>query len=155
MATPGRPTLYKPENADLARKFCMLGATNDELATCFEVSRTTIDHWIDSFPDFAAGVKQGRDLADAAIVQKLYSRAMGCTVETKKYVLYRGELRELPVTLHYPPDVQACMFWLRNRRRRHWQENVRTPPDEGPPMSELAAASERARQAAEQAARHE
>ena len=50
MSTRGRPTLYKPENAELVRKFCMLGATNEDLARCFEVSRTTIDHWIDSIP---------------------------------------------------------------------------------------------------------
>ena len=53
MSTRGRPTLYKPENAELARKFCMLGATNEDLARCFEVSRSTIDHWIDTIPEFS------------------------------------------------------------------------------------------------------
>ena len=23
---------------------------------------------------------------------------------------------------HYPPNVQACIFWLRNRRRRTWSD---------------------------------
>ena len=69
--------------------------------------------------------RQGRDLADAAVIQKLYSRAMGFTKEIKKHVLYRGELREIPMTLYYPPDIQACFFWLRNRRRRDWQEKGR------------------------------
>ena len=32
----GRPILYKPENADIARLACMLGATNDTLADRFE-----------------------------------------------------------------------------------------------------------------------
>jgi len=73
----GRPTLYKPENGELARKFCMLGATNEELAGCFEVARSTIDQWLATIPEFAEGVRQGRDIADAAVVQKLYSRAMG------------------------------------------------------------------------------
>jgi transposase len=53
MSTRGRPTLYKAENAELARKFCMLGATNEDLAKCFEVSRSTIDHWIDTIAEFA------------------------------------------------------------------------------------------------------
>ena len=125
MSTRGRPTLYKPENAELARKFCMLGATNEDLARCFEVSRSTIDHWIDTIPEFADGIQEGRDLADAAVIQKLYSRAMGFTKEIKKHVLYRGELREIPMSLYYPPDIQACIFWLRNRRRRDWQEKGR------------------------------
>ena len=146
MSNRGRPTLYKPEYADLARKFCMLGATNDDLARCFEVSRRTIDHWIETIEEFAAGVRQGRDLADANVIQTLYSRAMGFTKELKRYVLHRGELREVPVTLYYPPETQACMFWLRNRRHRHWLEK-RKPPEEGPSTSELEAASERVRQA--------
>jgi len=152
MSTRGRPTLYKAENAELARKFCMLGATNEDLARCFEVSRSTIDHWIDTIPEFAEGTRRGRDLADAAVIQKLYSRAMGFTMEIKKHVLYRGELREIPMTLYYPPDIQACIFWLRNRRRRDWQEKGKAAQDDGPTISELEAASERVRLGATRAA---
>ena len=32
MAKRGRPTVFKPEYSDLAHKFCLLGATNDDLA---------------------------------------------------------------------------------------------------------------------------
>jgi len=32
------------------------------------------------------------------------------------------------MTLYYPPDIQACIFWLRNRRRRDWQEKGKAPP---------------------------
>ena len=116
----GRPTLYKPENGELARKFCMLGATNDELADCFEVAGSTIDEWIATIPEFAEGVRQGRDVADAAVVQKLYSRAMGYSYETKKVFIYRGQPVTVDHTVHCPPDIQACMFWLRNRRRQDW-----------------------------------
>ena len=37
----GRPTTYKPENAEIARHACMLGATNEALAERFEVCRRT------------------------------------------------------------------------------------------------------------------
>jgi hypothetical protein len=33
--------------------------------------------------------------------------------------------------VHYPPDTQACIFWLRNRRRQTWCEKVATEPEEG------------------------
>jgi hypothetical protein len=39
----GRPTLYKPEYAEQARKLCQLGATNPNLADFFNVSRRTTD----------------------------------------------------------------------------------------------------------------
>ncbi len=35
----GRPTLYRPEYPDLVRRLCLLGGTNAELASFFEVSR--------------------------------------------------------------------------------------------------------------------
>jgi hypothetical protein len=78
---------------------------------------------------------------------------MGFTKEIKKHVIYRGELREIPMTLYYPPDIQACIFWLRNRRRRDWQEKGKaTLRDDGPTISELEAASERVRLASATAA---
>ena len=139
MAGRGRPTLYKPENPELARKFCMLGATNDDLAGCFEVAGSTIDEWIATIPEFAEGVRQGRDVADAAVVQKLYSRAMGYSYETTKVLLYRGEPVPVPQTVYYPPDVRACIFWLRNRRRRDWLEKAE-PRREDEDTYDMAAA---------------
>ena len=53
MTQRGRPTLYRPEYPDLARRLCLLGGTNEELATFFEVSRSTIDEWLRVHPEFA------------------------------------------------------------------------------------------------------
>jgi len=124
MAGPGRPILYKAENGELARKFCLLGATNEDLAGLFDVAVRTIDNWIATIPEFAAAVQQGRDIADAAVVQSLHSRATGYSYETEKIFHYRGDVRKVLHTVHYPPDTTACMFWLRNRRRRHWLEKA-------------------------------
>ena len=111
-------------NGELARKFCMLGATNEDLADCFEVSRSTIDGWIAAIPEFAEGVRQGRAEADVAVVEKLYARAMGYSYETKKVLFCRGEPVTVPHTVHYPPDIRACIFWLRNRRPQYWLEKA-------------------------------
>ena len=147
MAGPGRPTLDKPEPPELARKFCLLGATNDDLAGLFEVARRTIDDWIATLPEFAEAVRQGRDVADAAVAQKLYSRAMGYSYPTKKVFLYRGGPVTVDHTVHHPPNIQACMFWLRNRRRRQWLEKAAPPHDDGPEWASELEAAERARYA--------
>jgi hypothetical protein len=146
MSGSGRPTLYRPEHDELARKFCLLGATNEDLAGLFDVAVRTIDNWLATIPAFAAAVKQGRDVADADVVQSLHSRATGYSYEAEKIFHYRGEAVKVPHTVHCPPDTTACMFWLRNRRGRHWLEKARPPQDEGPSLSELEAAAERARQ---------
>jgi hypothetical protein len=141
MSERGRPGSYRPENAELARKFCRLGATNQDLADCFEVSVGTIDYWIKTRSEFADGVRRGRVIADASVAQRLFSRAMGYTIETKKHVLYRGEPRELPDFIHYPPDVTACMFWLRNRRPQWWSERRTRLQENGLTVEELGEVS--------------
>jgi len=32
-----------------------------------------------------------------------------------------------PIVEHVPPDVTACIFWLKNRKRAEWRDK----PDEG------------------------
>ncbi len=54
-----RATHFNPDDFDLARKFCMLGATDDELARLLEVARETIDTWLAEVAEFAAAVKAG------------------------------------------------------------------------------------------------
>ena len=56
----GRPTVYKPKNAGIARNACRRGAINETLAERFEVCRRTIDNWIATIPEFSKAVRQGR-----------------------------------------------------------------------------------------------
>jgi hypothetical protein len=123
MNPDGRPTSYKPEYCELAHNYCLLGATKEDLATFFEVTRRTIDNWIATFPDFATAVREARVLADARIARSLYRRAAGYDHRVKRITECRGEEKTVTTELHYPPDTHACIFWLRNRRRRNW--NVR------------------------------
>jgi hypothetical protein len=146
MNGPGRPSLYKPEYADIAHNYCLLGATNDELADFFEVSARTLDDWLKAHPDFAQAVRNGRDAADASIARRLYQRAVGYDYDTQKIFVYRGEAVKVDHTVHLPPDVGACIFWLRNRRRRQWMERARPEPESELTFAELEEASERARQ---------
>ena len=46
MATAGRPTDSRPDMCEQAHNYCLLGATNDELAQFLDVSPRTIDRWI-------------------------------------------------------------------------------------------------------------
>ena len=73
----GRPTAYKPDFCEQARKQCLLGATNEELGEFFGVTRRTIDNWIACHPDFAAAVESGRVVADSKVASGLFARAIG------------------------------------------------------------------------------
>jgi hypothetical protein len=144
MANRGRPTLYKPDHVEQARKMCLLGATNQELADGFEVDRSTIDNWLKAHPEFAAAVYEGRDGADAEIAQKLFERARGCSYEATKVVVVKGEVVKVTYTVNLLPDVRACTFWLRNRRRRAWREERAGAKEETRAMVDIDALEEAA-----------
>jgi hypothetical protein len=140
----GRPTLYKPEYADQAHSYCLLGATNDELAGFFDVAPRTVDNWLSVHPEFATAVRNGRVAADAGIARRLYRRADGYDYVAEKLFLHRGEVVRADHKVHMPPDVQACIFWLRNRRRQDWAGRARPEPaDSGLTFEDLEEASRR------------
>jgi hypothetical protein len=118
----GRPSVYKPEYAEAACSLCAMGAINQTLAAQFEVSRSTIDRWIAAIPDFRHAVQQGREAADGAVVSALFARATGMERKMTRVFCHNGQ----PITVDYmvelPPDVRACMFWLRNRQPQQWRE---------------------------------
>jgi hypothetical protein len=121
--TGGRPTTYTPDNAEIARQACMLGATNEALAGRFEVCRRTIDNWIATIPEFSVAVRQGREVADERVVSALFARATGMEQKMTKVFCHRGQPVTANYTVQLPPDVRACIFWLRNRRPEQWREN--------------------------------
>ncbi|MBM3650483.1 MAG: helix-turn-helix domain-containing protein [Alphaproteobacteria bacterium] len=118
----GRPTRFEPEMCEQAHNYCLLGATNDELALFFAVSPSTVDRWIAERPEFGDAVRTGRIAADARVARGLYDRAVGYDRKVERQVVLDGAVKALTCIIHYPPNVQACIFWLRNRRRRSWSE---------------------------------
>ena len=143
----GRPTIYRAENAEIARNACMLGATNDALAERFEVSPRTVDSWIATIPEFSDAVRQGREVADEAVVSALFARATGTEQKMTRVFCHRGQPVTANYTVQLPPDVRACIFWLRNRRPQQWRENrlFVEEREEDDPWQVLSASSEQAR----------
>ena len=58
-------------------------------------------------------MKSGRVVADAKVARGLYVRAVGYDRKVEREVILGGELKPVTSTVHYPPNVQACIFWLR------------------------------------------
>lgn len=117
----GRPTKYKKEYVEQARKLCKLGATTQELADFFNVSGFTIDQWAIVHEEFSRAIKVGKSPADDRVEQSLYHRAMGYSHPETIVKVVSGELVKVEVMKHYPPDPMALNFWLRNRRPKDWR----------------------------------
>ena len=118
----GHPTSYKEEYNEQARKLCLLGATNKELADFFDVSESTIDNWKNEYPKFLGSIKDGKELADANIADSLYNRALGYSHADVHISNYQGDVTQTPIIKHYPPDTQAASHWLRNRQPQKWRD---------------------------------
>lgn len=126
----GRPTKYKPEYADLARKFCLLGANNKRLAELFEVAESTINKWLVDTPEFSEAVRAGREIADANVANSLYQRAIGyehVEDDIRTVAIGMGQGSEIVITptiKRYAPDTGAATMWLKNRQPQLWRDKV-------------------------------
>ena len=111
----GRPTDYKEEYNEQARKLCLLGATDAEMGDFFGVTEQTINNWKTAHPTFFESIKDGKEKADAEVAQSLYHRALGYSHPEDKIFCARSKVTTVPTIKHYPPDTAAAFIWLKNR----------------------------------------
>jgi hypothetical protein len=122
----GRPTNYRPQYAEQARKLCGRAAMVDaELADFFGVSISAIKAWKIRYPEFKTATAMGKQEADDRVVDALFHRAVGYSFDAEKIFPPRGRARkELRVAYreHLPPDTMAGRLWLLNRQPEMWRE---------------------------------
>ena len=100
-----RPSKYKEEFNEIARKLALLGLTDAEIGYHLGVDERTINNWKDKYPEFFQSLKDGKELADCEVVDSLYTKAKA-------------------------GDTTACIFWLKNRRSQNWRDRQDIPKDE-------------------------
>jgi hypothetical protein len=133
----GRPTDYRPEYAEQARKLCELGATDADIADFFKVSDRSIYRWAAKFPEFSQALKAGKAASDDRVERSLYHRAVGYTFDSEKVFQHQGGIIRAKTKEHVPPDTTACIFWLKNRRRDEWRDKVTLASDPEDPLTLL------------------
>ena len=101
-----RPSKFKPEYIEQAENYCLLGATDAELAKFFKVNVDTIYEWKKVHPEFSDATKTGKEVADQRVVNSLYQKACGYELNDR----------------HYPADTTAAIFWLKNRIPDDWKD---------------------------------
>lgn len=136
-AKVGRPTDYKPEYCDQAYKLCLLGFTDEQLSTFFEVAESTINKWKLDYPEFSESVRRGKDSADGDAAHGMFKRAVGCTVKEVTYEridsketlelssdgeMIRDAYKKKIVIKELPPETGASLNWLKNRQPAKWRD---------------------------------
>lgn len=120
----GAPTKYKTEYNEQVYKLCLLGAIDEELADFFDVCVATINNWKKESPEFLASIKKGKQIADAEVAEKLFQRAIGYSHDEEKIFCQDGKIIRADTIKHYPPEVIALLFWLKNRQPNNWREKT-------------------------------
>lgn len=130
-SSAGRPTLYREELVEAAYKLALLGMTNEEMASYFEVATSTFSLWMATHSSFSDAVKNGKAIADASVAESLYKSAMGLHVSTEDKLISDGEGGQEVVTLtkQVDPAVSAQIFWLKNRQPKLWKDRVEVKED--------------------------
>ncbi|NEJ15498.1 hypothetical protein GR211_22025 [Rhizobium leguminosarum] len=148
--TVGRPTSFQPEYVDQVERLCRTGAIDTDIAEFFNVAVSTVYEWKNAFPEFSEAIKRGKAKVDREVADKLIDRAMGAKFVVQKEVKLKSvsyvngkkdseEERVEVVDLHMeaPPDTQALIFFLKNRRPdlyRERQEVEHSANKEAPPV---------------------
>jgi hypothetical protein len=113
----------------LAEGYARGGLTEKQIANNLGISKSTLETYKIKFPDFLDALKRGKGPVDFEVENALLKRALG-----HDYEEIHTEVREykdgskakvMKKTVHFiPPDVTACIFWLKNRRPEQWREKV-------------------------------
>ncbi len=106
------------------------GKTDDQVARIVGVSVRTINNWKGSNPEFLHALKSAKEIADDLVEASLFSRATGYTHIEEKIFLYEGYPVRVKTKKHYPPDVTAGIFWLKNRQPDRWRDVQPGLPDQ-------------------------
>lgn len=114
-------TKYLPEYPEQLRNYARLnlrfGATQDELAAMFGVSRRTIVNWLGRHPEFRDAVRELQSSVDDMVESALLLSALGYDYTETKTMPNRTET----TTKHITGNVAAQKFWLTNRRPELWR----------------------------------
>jgi hypothetical protein len=127
-ATAREGVSYSVDHAVLGKRLALLGLKDTEIATVFGISINRLMTWRVGHPEFASALAMGRELADAAVAEGMYKRAVGYEAPAVKFFKFGSpkdgdeEVIQQPYMEHIPPDPNAGKFWLTARRPDLWRE---------------------------------
>lgn len=108
------------------------GLTEEQIAHNCGVDRRTLTRWKKKYVAICRTLTQAKDVADRAVENALYKRAVGYKVtETTRY--RDKETGEMVVakeiTKEIAPDPTSMVFWLKNRMPEHWKDRPEQKTD--------------------------
>jgi transposase len=136
----GKPAYDSDFHIVAARRQCLLGASDAELAADFGVGVSTLYAWRRQFPELDKAIRHAKRLADGVIAESLYEAAQQRVVTQEKVVVIDGAAQAVPYRETVLQDVTAARHWLAARNPERWGLNrTEAPRDHENEERQLAA----------------
>lgn len=118
-----------PERLILVTGWCKEGCTNKMLAEKMGITVKTLYKWQLKSPELKEAIREGKEVTDFKVENALLKAALGYEyTEVKTYLSgenKKGErsLKVEKTTRYNPPNVNAAIMWLCNRKPDVWKRN--------------------------------
>lgn len=107
------------------------GLTDKQIAELkIGIAERTFSKWKARYEAINTALKKGKAPADTLVENMLYKRAIGFTTTETIEEIYeedgvqRKHIRR--ITKEVPPDTTAQIYWLKNRKPKHWRDKRET-----------------------------
>lgn len=125
----GRPSSLDARLYTIIVNLVAQGKTYEEIGDVIGISKSTIAWWVTTNANLKHDINRARTLADDMVEEALFKTAVGYTHEEEKVFCSMGEILTHKTRKHYPPNVDACRFWLTNRKSNIWTSKEKIATD--------------------------
>lgn len=126
----GRPSKFDQINKLQLKKLVEAGWTDEQVSDFFGVATSTLKVWRSKHKEFSATIEASKEIADLKVEKSIYELACGYSHPIEQVLKIPGKIVRVSDIKHYPPNVTACMFWLRNRKPKEWRDKASLISDE-------------------------
>ena len=120
---PGsKPVKWNNTMAHRVLFLASLGLLEKEIAVAVDVHEHTINYWKRTKPEFLEALQKGKLQYTHRVEQALVESAVGYSHPDTHFAVIDGKVVQTPTIKHYPPNVTAQIFHLKNRDRQRWQD---------------------------------
>lgn len=115
--------------------------TKKELAEKIGIAISTLEVWCEKYKEIEEAVKTNREIADFMVENAILKAALGYRTKEVKVTIGKKvidgqtvEMLKETVEKEVPPNINAAIFWLNNRKFDDWKRNrdkvVEVDPDD-------------------------
>ena len=130
MARPSKYNSHVEPHLPSIKRWLVQGKTMLEIADLCDVNVDSLYVYMSKYDEFSDMIKKGRSAQNDRVVNALYQKAIGYTLDEVTIIEKGGQVTEKrTVTKHYPPSDTALAIWLNNRLPLEWQQKQKIEVD--------------------------